>query len=75
MANYKSKGIVWLVGLAIYFGCLGMAKADEDVDVKLVAETKLLYRTVLADETPPERCELELKLYQYSIACITHASA
>jgi hypothetical protein len=36
-----------------------MAKSDEDVEVRSVAETKLLFRTVLADETPPERCELE----------------
>lgn len=35
----KLKGTVWLVGVAIYFGRVGMAKADEDVDVRLVAET------------------------------------
>jgi hypothetical protein len=63
----KSKATVWLVGLAIYFGCLGMAKSDEDVDVRLVAETKILFRTVLADETPPERCELEPTWQTYSI--------
>lgn len=56
-----------LVGLAVYFGCFGMAKSDEDVDVRLVAETKLLFRTVLADETPPERCELEPTWRTYSI--------
>jgi hypothetical protein len=63
----KLKGTVWLVCLAIYFGCFGMAKADEDVGVRLVAETKLLFRTVLADEPPPERCELEPMCQTYSI--------
>jgi hypothetical protein len=63
----KLNGTVWLVGLAIYFSCFGMVKADEDADVRLVAETKLLFRTVLADETPPERCELEPTWQTYSI--------
>jgi hypothetical protein len=63
----KSTGTVWLVGLAIYFSGFGMAKADEGVDVRLVAEAKLLFRAVLADEHPPQRCELEPTWQGYSI--------
>ena len=63
----KSKGTVCLVGLAIYLGCFGMAKADDGVGVGLVAEAKLLFRAVLADETPPQRCELEPMWRSYSI--------
>jgi hypothetical protein len=42
-----------------------MAKADEDVGVKLGKQSSV--RTVLADETPRERCELEPTWQTYSI--------
>jgi hypothetical protein len=60
------KGTVWLVGLAIYFGCFGIAKAD-DVDVKLLAETKLLFLDGARGRDPSARCELEPTWQTYSI--------
>ncbi|MGO4716840.1 hypothetical protein [Bradyrhizobium sp. 2TAF24] len=50
----KWKGIVWLLGLAI---CFGAAKADDDSS--LTAEARLLFQTVIADEIPLQRCELQ----------------
>jgi hypothetical protein len=63
----KSKVTVWLVGVAIYFGCFAMATADESVEVRQVAEAKLLFRAVLTDEPPPERCELGSTWERYPI--------
>lgn len=64
VAGLASVGLLAIWGT---FACLGMANADNDVDVRLVAETKLLFRMVLADEPPPERCELEPTWQTYSI--------
>jgi hypothetical protein len=61
----KAKVTVWLVGVAIYFGCFAMAAADESVES--IAEAKLLFRKVLADEPSPERCELDSTWGRYPI--------
>jgi hypothetical protein len=63
----KSRVTVWLVAVAIYFGCFATATADESVEVRLVAEAKLLFSSVLADEPPPERCELDSTWGHYPI--------
>jgi hypothetical protein len=63
----KSKGITWLVGLAVCFGCFGIAQAEESADARLVAEAKLLLRAVLTDEPPAQQCELKATWQNYPI--------
>lgn len=53
------KHAAWLAALTICSGHFGIVRADEAVEARLQAETKLLFQAVLAEQPLTQRCELE----------------
>jgi hypothetical protein len=65
MADWRRAA--WLAGLAVYFGLLGAAKAEDKAGIRLNAEAKLLFKAVLADAPPTQPCQLDSTWDNYPI--------
>ena len=65
MADWRRAA--WFIGFAVYFGLLGVAKAEDKAGVRLNAEAKLLFKAVLADGLPAQPCQLDSTWDNYPI--------
>jgi hypothetical protein len=65
MADWRRA--VWLAGFVVCCGLPGMVKAEDESDVRINAEAKLLFKAVLADKPPSQPCQLDSTWDNYPI--------
>jgi|SRR5450756_311882 hypothetical protein len=59
--------IVWLAGLVVCCGLPGVVRAEDESDVRINTEAKLLFKAVLTDEPPSQSCQLDSTWDNYPI--------